>query len=68
MKKKILVTEKELVNTIKDCINEISINAKKRNIKDVRNAFEKGKSGWNAIKTFAVFTAEILIHSKQHNN
>ncbi len=58
MKRKILVTEKELVNTIKDCINEISINAKKRNIKDVRNAFEKGKGGWNAIKTFAVFTAE----------
>ena len=48
-----LVTEE-----LKKIVGEASINAKKRNVDNVKNAFEKGKPGYNAIKTFAVFTAE----------
>ena len=39
-------------------INEKSINAKKRDIKNVVNFFNNKKGGYNAIKCFVVFTAE----------
>lgn len=39
-------------------ITEKSISAKKKDIKNVTNFFNKGKSGYNAIKCFAVLTAE----------
>lgn len=39
-------------------ISESSINAKKRAHKNIINAFKKGKSGYHAIRTIAVFTSE----------
>lgn len=59
--KKIL-TEREfkqfLTETVNEVLNEISKSQKKRNIRDVENAFKKGKRGFSAIKAIAVFTAE----------
>ena len=39
-------------------LNEIGISHKKRNARDLENAFKKGKRGLNAIKTIVVFTSE----------
>ena len=39
-------------------VNEGSINAKRRNEKNLRDTFARGRSGYNGIRTFAVFTAE----------
>lgn len=58
MEKVIKLNESDIKEIIEEVVNEVSINAKKRNIDNIRGAFEKGKSGYNAIKTFAVFTAE----------
>lgn len=58
MEKVIQLTKEDIKGIVKNVINEDSINAKKRNIKNVVSAFEKGKPGYNAIKTFAVFTGE----------
>lgn len=51
---KIIIDE----NQYENLVNEISINAKKRNEKNIENALMKGKSGINGIRTIAVFTAE----------
>lgn len=49
----------ELNENTKHIIDEASINAKKRNVDNVKSALKYGKGGgYNAIKTFAVFTAE----------
>lgn len=62
MKNKIIMNESQLTDIIKESveevISEISINAKRRNEKNVENAFRKGKRGINGIKTIAVFTAQ----------
>ncbi|MDE5888708.1 MAG: hypothetical protein K2H20_01675, partial [Bacilli bacterium] len=44
--------------SIKETLNEISINAKKRNVDNAINIFTKGKSGYNCIKTFGIVSAE----------
>lgn len=46
------------LNETVETLNELSISQKKRNVKDIQNAFTKGKRGFNAIKTIAVFTGE----------
>ncbi len=58
MQKVIRLNETDIKEMIKEVLHEASINAKKRNVDNIRGAFEKGKGGYNAIKTFAVFTAE----------
>lgn len=50
--------KKFITEAVDKALNEISISQKKRNIKDVENAFRTGKKGFSAIKTIAVFTAE----------
>ena len=49
-------------------IKEASISAKKKTVNGVVNAFTKGTSGYNAIKTMAVFTAENPDSTSQPNN
>lgn len=39
-------------------INEASINAKKRNIRNAIDVYKKGRSGFNGVKTFGVLTSE----------
>ena len=62
MGKKIILTQNELVDVIKEstvvALNEISKNAKHRNEKNIEQAFRGGKPGINGIKYIAVFTAQ----------
>lgn len=51
---KVIIDKKQYDNLV----NEISINAKKRNEKSIKNALMKGRVGINGIHTIAVFTAE----------
>lgn len=44
--------------TIKNVLNEKSINAKKRDIQNAIDTYTKGKAGYNNIKTFGIVTAE----------
>lgn len=43
---------------VESIIKEASINAKKRNNNNVKNALTKGRHGYNAIKSFAILTAQ----------
>lgn len=47
-----------IIESISHVLSEDSINAKKRTQKNIINAFKKGKSGYNGIRTIAVFTSE----------
>lgn len=62
MKQVIQLNESQLQSIIKETVNstlnELSISQKRRNVKDVENAFRNGKRGFNAIKTMVVFTSE----------
>ena len=59
---KVKINEEQLKTIVeestKKILDEISINAKKRNEKNVENAFRKGKPGINGIRHIAVFTAQ----------
>ena len=52
------LTDKHLRKLIQEEIQELSIAQKKRNEKNIIDAIKQGQSGFNAIKTFAVFTAQ----------
>lgn len=45
-------------NQYENLVNEISISAKKKNERNIKNALMNGKRGINGIRTIAVFTAE----------
>lgn len=50
---------KEIIReSIRNILSEDSIHAKKRTQKNIINAFRKGKSGYNGIRTMAVLTSE----------
>lgn len=57
-----MTEDKRLKDTIRKSVRQVlseeSINAKKRNTKNVEDAFRKGKRGYNSIRTMGVFTAE----------
>jgi hypothetical protein len=57
MGKKIIINESQFNSIVENIASEASINAKKRNAKNVENVFRKGAAGYNNIKTLAVFTA-----------
>lgn len=56
------MTREELKNAIREALNEaieeISINAKKRNLDNAVNVFKKGRGGYNGISHFGVLTSE----------
>ena len=50
--------EAKIKKLIQEAINEISINAKRRNEKNAINTFKKGVAGYNGIRTFGIVSAE----------
>ena len=50
--------ETKIKKLIQEVINEISINAKRRNEKNAINTFKKGVAGYNGIRTFGIVSAE----------
>lgn len=62
MKENIKFNKEKLSNIVNESvskvINEISINAKKRNVKNAIDTYKRGRSGYNGIKTFGILSAE----------
>lgn len=51
-------TKDKVKKLIKEALNEVSINAKKKNEKNASDVFKTGKGGYNGIRTFGIVTAE----------